>query len=151
MKAHWAIPWYTEVTSVRRHWCHFREGSWETSHWLRPHIFRHGRDIGTIGFVPSQLLEVSDVSSIWEFEQICRQTLMLIANQKNRRLGRIIKYTIAYTYHNGEKLDNVYPICSMYGIFIFTYIWVIFMAHVGKYSSTMEHMGILYMYIDILS
>ena len=85
-----------------------------------------GRDIGTIGFVPSQLLEVSDVSSIWEFEQICRQTLMLIANQKNRRLGRIIKYTSAYTYHNDEKLDNVYPICSMYGILVFTYIWVIF-------------------------
>jgi hypothetical protein len=27
----------------------------------------------------------------------------------------------------------------MYGIF--TYIWVIFRATVGKYSSTMEHMG----------
>ena len=108
-----------------------------------------GRDIGTIGFVPFQLLEVSDVSSIWEFEQICRQTLMLIANRKNRRLGRIIKYTIAYTYHNDEKLDNVYPICSMYVIFNYIYIyliWVIFMANVGKYSSTMEHMGILYIY-----
>ena len=32
-----------------------------------------------------------------------------------------------------------YPICSMYDIF--TYIWVIFRANVGKYSSTMEHMG----------
>ena len=31
------------------------------------------------------------------------------------------------------------PICSMYGIF--TYIWVIFGANVGKYSSTMEHIG----------
>ena len=31
------------------------------------------------------------------------------------------------------------PICSMYGIF--TYIWVFFGANVGKYSSTMEHMG----------
>ena len=28
----------------------------------------------------------------------------------------------------------------MYGIF--TYIWVIFRANVGKYTSTMEHMGI---------
>jgi hypothetical protein len=27
----------------------------------------------------------------------------------------------------------------MYGIF--TYIWLIFGIHVGKYSSTMEHMG----------
>ena len=33
-----------------------------------------------------------------------------------------------------------YPIWSMYGIF--TYIWVIFRANVGTYSSTMEHMGI---------
>ena len=32
-----------------------------------------------------------------------------------------------------------YPICSMYGIF--TYIWVIYGVNVGKYSSTMEHMG----------
>ena len=31
------------------------------------------------------------------------------------------------------------PRCSMYGIF--TYIWVIFRANVGKYSSTMEHLG----------
>ena len=31
------------------------------------------------------------------------------------------------------------PRCSMYGIF--TYIWVIFGVNVGKYSSTMEHMG----------
>ena len=31
------------------------------------------------------------------------------------------------------------PKCSMYGIF--TYIWVIFRADVGKYSSTMEHLG----------
>ena len=35
-----------------------------------------------------------------------------------------------------------YPIRSMYGIF--TYIWVIFRANVGKYSSTMEHMGMLF-------
>ena len=39
----------------------------------------------------------------------------------------------------GRLIDS-YPICSMYGIF--TYIWVIFRANVGKYSSTMEHMGI---------
>ena len=31
------------------------------------------------------------------------------------------------------------PRCSMYGIF--AYIWVIFGVNVGKYSSTMEHMG----------
>ena len=31
------------------------------------------------------------------------------------------------------------PFFSMYGIFI--YIWVIFRANVGNYSSTMEHMG----------
>ena len=31
------------------------------------------------------------------------------------------------------------PACSMYGIF--TYIWVFFRANVGKYTSTMEHMG----------
>ena len=31
------------------------------------------------------------------------------------------------------------PRCSMYGIF--TYIWMIFRANVGKYSSTKEHMG----------
>ena len=35
-----------------------------------------------------------------------------------------------------------YPIRSMYGIF--TYIRVIFRANVGKYSSTMEHMGMLF-------
>ena len=35
-----------------------------------------------------------------------------------------------------------YPICSMYGIS--TYMWVIFRANVGKYSSTMEHMGMLW-------
>ena len=39
---------------------------------------------------------------------------------------------------NGLLL-SVYPRCSMYGIF--TYIWAIFGVNVGKYSSTMEHMG----------
>ena len=34
-----------------------------------------------------------------------------------------------------------YPRCSMYGIF--TYIWVIFRVNVGKYSSTMEHLGMV--------
>jgi hypothetical protein len=29
----------------------------------------------------------------------------------------------------------------LHGAGIFTYIWVIFGANVGKYSSTMEHMG----------
>ena len=36
-----------------------------------------------------------------------------------------------------------YPIYSMYGIV--TYIWVMFRANVGTYSSTMEHMGMKYM------
>ena len=31
--------------------------------------------------------------------------------------------------------------CMVY-VPLFTYIWVIFWANVGKYSSTMEHMGI---------
>ena len=44
-----------------------------------------------------------------------------------------IMLTYVFTYNNT-------PICSMYGIF--TYIWVIFRANVGKYSSTMEHMGL---------
>ena len=39
----------------------------------------------------------------------------------------------------GDMTKNIIPICSMYGIF--TYIWVIFGVNVGKYSSTMEHMG----------
>ena len=30
----------------------------------------------------------------------------------------------------------------LHGAGIFTYIWVIFRANVGKYSSTMEHMGL---------
>ena len=33
------------------------------------------------------------------------------------------------------------PICSMYGIF--AHILMIFRANVGKYSSTMEHMGFI--------
>ena len=37
---------------------------------------------------------------------------------------------------------HMLPRFSMYGIF--TYIWVIFRANVGKYSSTMEHMGFVY-------
>ena len=32
----------------------------------------------------------------------------------------------------------------LHGAGIFTYIWVIFWANVGKYSSTMEHMDIEY-------
>jgi hypothetical protein len=46
---------------------------------------------------------------------------------------------------------NIYkslPICSMYGIF--TYIWAIFKANVGKYSSTMEHMGYKSIFMDII-
>ena len=39
----------------------------------------------------------------------------------------------------GAGMMTLLPICSMHGIF--TYIWVIFRANVGKYSSTMEHMG----------
>ena len=34
---------------------------------------------------------------------------------------------------------NTYPTCSMYGIF--AYIWAMFRVNVGKYSSTMEHLG----------
>jgi hypothetical protein len=36
----------------------------------------------------------------------------------------------------GEKKNPPIPICSMYGNvwYIFTYIWVIFRANVGKYS-----------------
>ena len=34
-----------------------------------------------------------------------------------------------------------YPIPSVYGIF--TYIWLIFMVNVGKYTSPMDSMGIL--------
>ena len=35
--------------------------------------------------------------------------------------------------------NHLYPIFSMYSIF--TYIWVIYGVNVGKYASTMEHMG----------
>ena len=35
----------------------------------------------------------------------------------------------------------IFPICSMYGISIFTYIWVILRVNVVKYSSTMEHIS----------
>ena len=38
-------------------------------------------------------------------------------------------------------LNQSIPRCSMYGIF--TYIWVMFWVNVGKYSSTMEHMGLI--------
>ena len=34
---------------------------------------------------------------------------------------------------------TIYPIGSMYGIF--AYIWLIFMIHVGKYTSPMDPMG----------
>ena len=34
----------------------------------------------------------------------------------------------------------------MYGIF--TYIWIIYGVNVGKYSSTMEHMGYVYKIIN---
>ena len=32
----------------------------------------------------------------------------------------------------------------LHGAGIFTYIWVIFKANVGEYSSTMEYMGIIH-------
>ena len=37
------------------------------------------------------------------------------------------------------------PICSMVLVYLplFTYIWVIDGVNVGKYSSTMEHMGMI--------
>ena len=41
--------------------------------------------------------------------------------------------------HWRRPLPSATPRCSMSGIF--TYIWVIFRANVGKYSSTMEHLG----------
>ena len=56
-----------------------------------------------------------------------------------------LDYLMVYIY-NGMKIihsilniNNGIPRCSMYGIF--TYIRVIFRVNVGKYSSTMEHMG----------
>ena len=36
-----------------------------------------------------------------------------------------------------------YPIGSMYGIYIYTYIWLIFMVNVGEYSSPVDPMGIV--------
>ena len=37
---------------------------------------------------------------------------------------------------------NIVPIGSMYGIF--TYIWLIFMVYVGKSTSRMDPMGLIY-------
>ena len=54
-----------------------------------------------------------------------------------------IEHTYIYIHTQLYFIDQyilIYPICSMYGIF--TYIWVIFGVNVGKYSSTMEYMGI---------
>ena len=45
-----------------------------------------------------------------------------------------------------ETIDNHMPICSMYSIF--TYMWLNYRVNVGKYSSTMEHMG--YIVIGLL-
>ena len=39
-----------------------------------------------------------------------------------------------------SDMGSPYPIGSMYGIF--TYIWLIFMVNVGKYTSPMDPMGI---------
>ena len=50
------------------------------------------------------------------------------------------KLTISMVMFNSYVKFVKNPICSMYGIF--TYISVIFRANVGKYSSTMEHMGL---------
>ena len=50
------------------------------------------------------------------------------------------KLTISIVIFNSYVKFVKNPICSMYGIF--TYISVIFRANVGKYSSTMEHMGL---------
>ena len=40
-----------------------------------------------------------------------------------------------------EKLGHLYPIESMYDIY--TYIWLILMVNVGKYTSPMDPMGML--------
>ena len=45
----------------------------------------------------------------------------------------------------GFFLYNVYPRCSMYGIF--TYIWLIFMVHVGKYTVYIEFLGIFVVHL----
>ena len=49
----------------------------------------------------------------------------------------------------GGHLYIYIPICSMYGIFMYIYLhdWVILSANVGKYSSTMEHMVCIYIYV----
>ena len=51
----------------------------------------HGRDIGTMGLVPFQLLEVSDVSFVWEFQQICKTNFCALSEwEEIRRFGKIL-------------------------------------------------------------
>ena len=40
--------------------------------------------------------------------------------------------------HRSISLAGMNPIPSMYGIFIFTYIWLIFVVNVGEYTSPMD-------------
>ena len=43
---------------------------------------------------------------------------------------------------------DINPRCSMYAIF--TYIWAMFGVNVGKYSSTMEHLGMVIFHSKLL-
>ena len=55
-------------------------------------------------------------------------------------------YILIYDHINTIKYKHIFvyiPIGSMYGIF--TYIWLIFMVNVGKYTSPMDPMGYIYM------
>ena len=45
--------------------------------------------------------------------------------------------------HEVDK-PYIYPRCSMYGLF--TYIWVVLGINVGKYTSSIEHLGIMCLY-----
>ena len=45
------------------------------------------------------------------------------------------------------RYGNIIPICSMYGVV--TNIWPQNHPNVGKYTSTMEHLGLIYIYILI--
>jgi hypothetical protein len=46
-----------------------------------------------------------------------------------------------------HKIDTVFDMDSksqmLHGAGIFTYIWVILVVNVGKYSNTMEHLGVI--------
>ena len=62
----------------------------------------------------------------------------------------MLKYSsILYIKETYYIYIYICPRCSMYGIC--TYIWVVFGVNVGKYSSTMEHMGIYNLYSSNVS